>query len=229
MHIARYTAAIDADVVDALPEPSVSHGTVTDGYTRTALPFFLQLRGHLCLHASGVLTPRGVVAFAGASGVGKSTLAASVVRRGYPQWADDAVAVSTRSGRPMSVRLPFSPRLSASADQFVSSTPAQPPVPSTSGELPEPLLAVFVLERTAGAPGVFAVDVASALKAVVDNSYRFSVEESGDRRRFLDNQLGLVAGATILRAHVRVEPARFAAVVDMVTATIETLPVRSHS
>jgi hypothetical protein len=41
------------------------------------------------LHASAILTPEGVIAFAGKSGHGKSTLAASFGQIGYPLISDD--------------------------------------------------------------------------------------------------------------------------------------------
>jgi hypothetical protein len=51
----------------------------------------MSLRGRLVLHASAVLTPRGAVAFAGETGQGKSTLAASLARRGFSVVADDCL------------------------------------------------------------------------------------------------------------------------------------------
>jgi hypothetical protein len=47
--------------------------------------------GYEALHASAVLTDRGVVVIAAPSGSGKSTLALELVRRGWPLFADDTV------------------------------------------------------------------------------------------------------------------------------------------
>ncbi len=60
-----------------------------------ALGVLLHQRGVLALHASSVLLPAGVVAFMGGSGWGKSTLAASLQRRGHELVADDITAVDT--------------------------------------------------------------------------------------------------------------------------------------
>jgi hypothetical protein len=49
--------------------------------------------GYEGLHAAALDTPEGVVAFAGASGVGKSTLAFELVRRGWPLFADDMLTL----------------------------------------------------------------------------------------------------------------------------------------
>jgi hypothetical protein len=57
------------------------------------IPLVINLRGEEALHASAVLTPEGVVAFSGHSGVGKSTLAAIFVRAGYPLLTDDCLVL----------------------------------------------------------------------------------------------------------------------------------------
>jgi hypothetical protein len=59
-------------------------------------------RGFLPLHASCVGIGGCAIAFAGASGMGKSTLAAALVQRGYPLLADDVCVVDWRTpGPPM--------------------------------------------------------------------------------------------------------------------------------
>ena len=60
------------------------------------LSFALRLRGDFALHASGIATPAGVVAFAGPHGVGKSTAAAALGRAGFPVVTDDILRI-TRS------------------------------------------------------------------------------------------------------------------------------------
>lgn len=67
-------------------------------------------RGLLPLHASCVRIGEEAVAFAGASGVGKSTLAAAFLKRGHDILADDITVVDVdRPGGP--VVLPAFPRL----------------------------------------------------------------------------------------------------------------------
>jgi len=57
------------------------------------LPNVAIARGYEALHAAAVLTGRGAVAIAAASGGGKSTLACELVRRGWPLFADDTVVL----------------------------------------------------------------------------------------------------------------------------------------
>ena len=72
-----------------------------------ALPFFLgnalgihlRLKGVVCLHASAVVVDGQVLVFAGQSGTGKSTLAATFTRRGYGLLTDDIVAITRAEGQ----------------------------------------------------------------------------------------------------------------------------------
>lgn len=66
--------------------------------TGALLPFFLSLSGSLVLHASAIELDGAVVAIAGASGIGKSTLAGLACAAGPFLMADDALRVE-KSGR----------------------------------------------------------------------------------------------------------------------------------
>lgn len=94
-------------------------GAKTDDAERAALAapptvLSLALRGLFCLHASAVETPRGVLAFVGRSGKGKSTLAAHLAARPGEGWAlvsDDILPVDLLSDAPAAFRgtLPDAP------------------------------------------------------------------------------------------------------------------------
>lgn len=60
------------------------------------IPRVLGLLGREALHATAVLTPYGVCAFAGLSGAGKSTLAASFHLAGYPVLSDDCLVLQVQ-------------------------------------------------------------------------------------------------------------------------------------
>ncbi len=53
------------------------------------------MRGYEALHASALLSPEGVVAILAPSGVGKTTLALELLRRGWSLFADDALALAS--------------------------------------------------------------------------------------------------------------------------------------
>lgn len=67
------------------------------------LPLVLNLRGQDALHATAILTPHGVCAFAGPAGVGKSTLAASFLIAGYPVISDDCLVLKEQEDRIVAV------------------------------------------------------------------------------------------------------------------------------
>lgn len=64
------------------------------------LPYVLAIRGDAVLHASAVVVGTRAIAFAGASGVGKSTLATALGLRDQPLLTDDCVAVSWDANGP---------------------------------------------------------------------------------------------------------------------------------
>ena len=81
----------------------------------TVLGIVCSRRGLLPLHAGCVRIGDGAVAFAGASGMGKSTLAAALIRRGYPMLSDDVTAVEADADCGLRVR-PSLPRLTLCPD-----------------------------------------------------------------------------------------------------------------
>ena len=78
------------------------------------LPLILNLRGQEALHATAILTPNGVCAFAGPAGAGKSTLAASFQLAGYPVICDDCLVL--REDRDRIVALPAYPGIRLAED-----------------------------------------------------------------------------------------------------------------
>jgi hypothetical protein len=87
-----------SEIVLARAEAVSSRDTLGHLLLDQALPMVLGLRGIPTLHASTVVTPRGVCAFLGATGAGKSTLAASFSAAGYPALGDDCLAIKEDRG-----------------------------------------------------------------------------------------------------------------------------------
>jgi len=71
------------------PEPGVSLDDVSAFLVGSALGILIHQRGQIILHASSVLVNGKAVLFCGASGKGKSTLAAALDKRGFPVVTDD--------------------------------------------------------------------------------------------------------------------------------------------
>lgn len=60
-------------------------------------------RGRLLLHASGIVLEGRAVLFAGDSGVGKSSVAAELIRRGYGFLTDDTCVIEVLTGHPQTL------------------------------------------------------------------------------------------------------------------------------
>ncbi len=94
--VARYLISDGRDILIEPAEGGRDHdvGLFLVGSVMGAL---LQQRGFLTLHASAIETSAGAVLFMGNSGVGKSTLLAAMVERGYAMIADDVTCISLDS------------------------------------------------------------------------------------------------------------------------------------
>lgn len=145
-------------------------------YYRFALPMILQAAGAEMLHASAVLGTKGVVAFCGISGTGKSTLAYTLSRERHRHWADDAVVFLPNQQIFEALRLPFRPRV-----EIVSSEPGE----FIRGTESAPLAAIVVLQRYPGGiveSGEFHAEArrlssADAFRTVLPHIYSFILSD----------------------------------------------------
>ncbi|HEX5501670.1 MAG TPA: hypothetical protein VFW96_03555, partial [Thermomicrobiales bacterium] len=80
------------------PEPGAGERALGLALVGEVLPCALYQRGYPCLHASAVLSEAGAIAFLGASGQGKSTLAAGFLRRGAALLTDDVLPLMALDG-----------------------------------------------------------------------------------------------------------------------------------
>lgn len=96
--LADFHVAHDGRSVVACPVPDVSAGTLDHLYLNQVLPLALSRQGRLVLHASAVELGGFGVAFSGASGRGKSTLAASFATAGYRFLTDDGLQIEWHDG-----------------------------------------------------------------------------------------------------------------------------------
>jgi hypothetical protein len=91
------------------PLPGVNDRIIRLPLLGAVLAVLLFQRGFLILHSSGIAIDGGVVAFVGAAGWGKSTMAATLYGRGHDMVADDVVALDL-SGVGSPVVLPGFPQ-----------------------------------------------------------------------------------------------------------------------
>jgi len=219
---ARFRFEATGGAVEAHPHPPANPARVHDAYRRAVLPLVLQVRGTEVLHASAVRSPRGVVAFCAGSGTGKSTLAAALGRRGYPVWADDAIAVDTSSIPVTTARLPFQIRLRPAAAALVrGDRPAMGVAGSEiSGEgavEQVAMAAACVLRRTdrvAGAVAVEALSPSAALPALLAHAYCFSLQDAERKRRMLRHYASLAARVPVFEVRIESGLGRLPEVLD---------------
>ena len=93
-----FLLSADAAQIQCRPLPGIPEVTVRHLLLDQVIPVVLSRRESVVLHASAVLTPHGVVAFAGKSGQGKSTLAASFAKKGCALVSDDCLVLRAEHG-----------------------------------------------------------------------------------------------------------------------------------
>ncbi len=139
--------------------PESEPALVSDLIVNNAMALILHQRGHFVLHASSVQVDGGAVAFAGESGFGKSTTAATFDQQGYHMLSDDVVAVEARGAHPMV--FPSFPQVKLLPDAVASLYGSSDALPLQSDDgrkrlyrpetdfpqTPQPLKAIYLLDR----------------------------------------------------------------------------------
>jgi len=94
--LADFTIDRNGREIVCMPRPGIPEDTLQHLLLDQVIPLVINLRGGEALHASAILTPRGVVAFAGPTGSGKSTITASLLKMGYPFVSDDCLTLQEK-------------------------------------------------------------------------------------------------------------------------------------
>ena len=97
--LADFRVSDDGLEVACAPVPGTAAETVDHLYLNQVLPLMLGRQGKLVFHASAVALGEGAVAFVGASGRGKSTLATGFAAAGAGFLADDGMVLEEAEGR----------------------------------------------------------------------------------------------------------------------------------
>ena len=163
-------------VVD--PAPGAEERVLRLYLLGSVMAALLHMRGRLVLHASGVAMGRGVTAFLGSSGQGKSTIAAALHQCGYPLVADDVVALApfTAPNEPMVT--PGFPRMKLWPDTL-----------RALGKDPEPLSKVHPLEEKrsyAAADGFTLQEIPLCRVYVLTEGPRCGIERLGPQEALVE-------------------------------------------
>lgn len=165
------------DMLEIEPEPEPTMDPHGRAWSGSVLPLLLAGRGSTVLHASGVVGAGGGLAIAAPSGTGKTTLAASLERRGWARFADDAVWIHlTDAGGVEARTLPIDPvhHSDMAADSRV---PLAAVVMLRRGERPLP-----TLERLRGT---------AVVTALLAESYSFDGDDLHVVRPAMDQWLAI--------------------------------------
>jgi hypothetical protein len=206
------------------PHPGAPEQLIVEVYHRWVLPVAVQVLGPEVLHASGVLTPDGVVGFCAASESGKSTLAYGLSQRGFRLYADDALAFEIEGERARALPLPFSLRLRpSSAAYFDLGHDRYEAAHETVGQ-EAPIQTIFLLRRGEGSKATARrVEPLEALPDLLAQSYHFGGEPPARKRRMLESYLALVTATPLYDLHLPTGVENLPAILDEATSVLADL------
>jgi hypothetical protein len=220
--VASYAFGAGSRTVDAMPHSGGRPDLVREAFERTVLPIVLQALGTEVLHASAVLSRCGVVAFCAVSETGKSTFAYALGRRGYAQWADDAVAFEARGEGAVALPLPFSPRLHDDAVSALGAADAARAAgPGADGPVPIAAVALLVRSDESDDTRVDRLSPTAAFPRVLEHGHCFSLDDEERKRRMLAQYLDLVSAVPTLVVTYPSGFDRLPATLDVVSEAIE--------
>jgi hypothetical protein len=215
--------------VTAFSIPDVSPALVHDAYCHAALPVALHFFGCEVLHASAVRTERGVVAFCAFSETGKSTIAGALGARGYPLWADDAVAIDSddtgHGGTPIqTLLLPFNLRLRPPSAQYLGEVDGRAAESQAECEFTtSPLAALCVLERSRELQRdveIRRLSLSETFVALLPHAFCFSLNDQTRKRAMLKFYLNLAARTPTFSVSFAPGFERLPAILDAIEAAL---------
>lgn len=177
------------------------------------LPSASVMRGYEALHAAVIDTPDGVVAMMGAAGAGKSTLAAELMSRGWPLFADDQLTLGRLDGEVCAHPGTRHLTLAESAGEFLDLDALGDTLAVTQGErwliadaftaVARPVRMLCLLERRAGSELELHTLPSSPL-AVAPHVLGLAADAERERARFA-LYADLVQSTTLVRLAASVD------------------------
>src|SRR5439155_109602 len=123
------------DVLECAPRGQYQRADAQIAWQRALLEKVLRcvsmIRGYEALHASAVDSPEGVVAFLGAGGAGKTTLALEFMRRGWPLFGEEVLTLGRRAAGVSAFR--GTPHMSISSRPLSTARGSEPGARITRG------------------------------------------------------------------------------------------------
>lgn len=181
-----------------------------------ALPFAALLQGLEVLHASAVVRDRCAIGFLGPSGVGKSSLALELTRRGAEFLADDVLAVEHRScglvahpGTPLASVIDHSPnddnatQLPSGTEHVVAALPGERMLAVRAAREPAVLSHLFLMQRDSRATSKPAFESLADPRLLLTATFNFILVTPQRLQRLLE--------VSALAAQGTVECVRFGA------------------
>ena len=220
-----FSLSSDGREVRGAPSPGVDGGIFRRVLLDHVLPRALHLSGRTVFHASAVAGPRGALVFVGATGSGKSSLAALLASRGNRLLADDGARIDAAGGGArvvpahaiLRLREPLLRRLPRGLAQRAAPGPGTPrkwtldarrrPLRFARG--PAPLLRILLLEPVrAGRRGTEARFLTGrrAAVALLEGIFRSDPWDSRAFARDLDLVSRIVAAAPVSVLRVPAAP-----------------------
>jgi hypothetical protein len=231
--LADFCVSADGREVEAWPVPGVGVATTELLFQNQVLPLALSRQGVLVLHASAVEAEGRALAFIGASGRGKSTLAASFASSGGRFLADDGLQLQWRGESPWALPSHASVRLwpDSEAALLAPGHPAAPPAEHTSkarflaaGTLahlaqPRALQRLYLLgEGSAAQALIRRASAAETVRELVRHSFLLDIDEKAVLARHFD-EVSRIASLGMLY-HLDY-PRRFDALADVRRAVLD--------
>jgi hypothetical protein len=213
--------------VTAYPEPAAAPRDVERVFLRAVLPAVHQRLGWQALHASAVLTSRGVLVFAALSGHGKSTLAYACRRKGLTQWADDSVVFRLTETGARALALPFDFSLRPETTRYFH--PERGDGVLLLGQIERatpptaPVAAICLLQRhdLGDDTRITRIEPARAFERLLPHACTFSMAEPVERRRTLEQYLDLSTRVPVWDVRYPAGLDRLGTVVDRLIEHVE--------
>lgn len=212
-----------------IPEVTIRHLLLDQ-----IIPLVLSRRESLVLHASAVLTVHGVIAFAGKSGQGKSTLAASLAQKGCPLVSDDCLVLRAEHRR--WTALPSYPGVRlwpATAEELLRENTLTADVAHYTvkrrvsdtdllpfAKSPAPMRNLFFLADESSAVSIQRLSARRAFMSLIESAYNLDIRDAA----FLERQFEVVGQLTEdIPAYAIHYPRQFAAVTTVLQAILTHL------